>query len=68
MESDTVNNAVMRNDIGYIKRELVTINTKLDSNYVPRSEFIPVRNLVYGLVGLILTAFIGALATLVLKQ
>lgn len=42
--------------------------TELKSNYVTKSEFIPVQNITYGMVSLILIAFIGALIALVFKK
>jgi hypothetical protein len=55
-------------ELKYIRRDLDEIKAKLSNNYITKNEFAPVRNLVYGLVGLILTSFIGALVTLVLKS
>jgi len=52
----------------FILKELDEIKSKLEHNYVSQEAFIPVRNLVYGMVGLILTAVIGALIALVIKQ
>lgn len=43
------------------------IKQKMEKHYVSINEFTPVKNLVYGMVGLILVAFIGALVTLVVK-
>ncbi|MBX3498100.1 MAG: hypothetical protein KF889_01550 [Alphaproteobacteria bacterium] len=37
------------------------------ANYVTQAEFWPVRMLVYGCTGLILTAVVGALIVLVIK-
>ena len=38
----------------------------LDNRYVEKEEFIPVKNVVYGLVGLFLTGLVGAIISLVL--
>lgn len=46
---------------------LENIETKLDAKYVTNEAFSPVKNLVYGLVTLILTAVIGAILVLVIK-
>lgn len=54
--------------IGYIQRDISQINQKLDHNYVTKEEFAPVKTLVYGMVGLILVAVIGALLTLVIRK
>lgn len=54
--------------IGYIQRDISQINQKLDHNYVTKEEFAPVKTLVYGMVGLILTAVVGALITLVIRK
>jgi hypothetical protein len=46
----------------------VEIKVKLESEYVTQDEFEPVKKIVYGMVGVILLAVIGALITLVLRQ
>lgn len=42
--------------------------TSMKSQYVTQDQFTPVRNVVYGLVGLILTTVIGALVHLVVAR
>lgn len=54
--------------IRYIQRDIAEINIKLDDKYVTKEEFIPVRNVVYGMVAIILVAVIGAIVTLVLRK
>ena len=54
----------MKKDIEY----LVKRSDEDSRNYVERKEFEPVRNLVYGLVGLILVAFVGAIIALVIPR
>ena len=54
--------------IRYIQRDIAEINIKLDDKYVTKDEFIPVRNVVYGLVGIILLSVIGAILTIVLRK
>jgi len=53
--------------VSYIRRDIKEIKDQITANYVTKNEFQPVRNLVYGMVGLILVAVVGALITLVLK-
>ena len=67
--------ALMRQDIDYvkkdmdlIKKELGEIKVKLDSNYVSKTEFEPVKRIVYGLVALVLTAFFAALIGMVISK
>jgi len=52
----------------FIIKELDEIKAKLEKNYVSQEEFKPVRNLAYGLVTIILTAVIGSLIALIIKQ
>jgi hypothetical protein len=52
-------------ELRYIRRDLDDIKSKMDDSYVTKDEFAPVKNLVYGLVTLILTAVVGALIALV---
>lgn len=58
----------LSSDILYIKTKVETIEQKLEKNYVTHEEFQPVKNLVYGLVGLILTSVILALVALVIVK
>ena len=57
-------------ELKYIRRDLDEIKhnfTLFSNRYVTKDEFAPVKNLVYGLVTLILTAVVGALITLVIR-
>lgn len=58
----------LTSDILYIKEKVDNIETKLQSNYITKEEFAPVKQLVYGMVSLILVAVVGALVTLVIKR
>lgn len=58
---------VISNDISYIKRDIGDIKEKLERNYVSKDEFTPVRNIVYGLVGILGVATVGAILKLILK-
>lgn len=49
----------------YIQRDIAEINKKLDDKYVTKDQFDPVKNIVYGLVAIILIAVAGALVALV---
>lgn len=49
-------------------RQIVMRIDKADDTYVTQREFQPVKNIVYGLVGLMLTAVVVALLGLVLKN
>lgn len=60
--------AVISNDLAYIKRDIADIKIKLEQNYVTKDEFSIVKNIVYGMVALVLTSFMGALTFLVFKQ
>lgn len=52
----------------FIRAEITDIKTKLDSKYVTIETWTPVRNLVYGMVAVILTSFMGAIAVLIFKK
>ena len=65
MQSDETKLAVIQTDLTYIKEKLNAVDTKVSSGYVTKEQFEPVRNIVYGLVGLILIAVVGALVALV---
>lgn len=55
----------MAKDISYIQRDLSEIKTKLDRDYVTVDQFTPVRNIVYGMVGILGLATMGAILKLV---
>jgi len=58
-------------DLGYIKADIIEIKSllvKMPEKFISIEAFSPVKNLVYGLVGLILTGvFVGLLALLLKK-
>lgn len=55
-------------DVSSIKDKVISIEKKLESNYVSHEEFTPIKNLVYGLVGLILTSVVVSLLSLVILK
>lgn len=59
----------MRTDVNrnhsVILAELVNLNTKLDTHFVTKTEFSPIKKLVYGGVTIILTAVLTAITYLV---
>ena len=75
-DSETVKTkmAVMQNDIDYIKEGMNDIKTavndikkNIEEQYVTRAEFAPIKQVVYGIIGLLITAVFGALLSLVVK-
>lgn len=48
-----------------VHEEIEKIHQKLDSKYVTQSEFWPIKTFVYGLIGIIGTAIITAVPTLI---
>lgn len=53
--------------MSYIQADIKDIKEKLDNKYVTVESFSTVRNIVYGMVSLILVSFAGALITLVIR-
>lgn len=68
IQSDETQLALLQQDVAYIKTAVEKIDTKVSSHYVSRDEFEPIKKIVYGLVGLILVAVVGALVSLVVRQ
>lgn len=64
---DNVKLAVMANDIKHINSDVKEIKEKLEETYITKAEFLPIRNLVYGLVALILTAVVAGGLALILR-
>ncbi len=48
-------------------KDITEIKGRLDKFFVTQDQYIPVRNLVYGMVGVIMIAFVGGLAALIWK-
>lgn len=51
--------------LDFIKSDIVEIKVRLDKYYVTQDQFTPVRNLVYGMVGIIMISFIAGIASLI---
>jgi hypothetical protein len=66
--TDKTKLAVIQKDLEYIKINVKDIRDKMEKEYVSRAEFEPIRNIVYGMVTLVLTGVVGALLTLVLRK
>lgn len=69
--SEETKMAVMANDIGHIKRSVEGIEATMKEfakNFVTQEEFKPIKQLVYGLVGLILVAVVGAVLVGIFRQ
>jgi len=64
-KSPEVQLAEMAKDISYIRGEVTEIKQKLEDDYVTKAEFDPIKKIVYGVVGIILTGVIVALLGLV---
>ena len=60
--------AVIKSNMLDIKEDVRDIKEKLEKNYVTQDQFEPVKKIVYGLVGLILVAVVGALIGLVITK
>lgn len=60
--------AVIVNDLTYIKEKLNEIDAKVSENYLTKTEFEPIKAIVYGVVSLILLAVVGTLVTVVMSQ
>ena len=67
MRDSSVTDAQIASDIGYIKASLTELKALVNNHYVTKSEFEPVKKLVYGVVALVLTSVMSALMYLVIK-
>lgn len=62
--------AIIANELQYIKRDIAEIKEDLRESkggYVSQAEFAPIRTLVFGFVGLVLVAVVGAILALVVR-
>ena len=55
-----------QNDL--ITKQVKEMEDYIEKNYVKNDRFEPVKNVVYGVVALIITAVIGALLSLIIKN
>lgn len=68
---DKTTMALIKQDMDYLKTGVQGIQTKLDeleTKFVTRKEFEPVKAIAFGLVGMILLSIVGALLALVVKS
>ena len=65
---DEVQIAVIAEKVENIEKAVEEIKKKLEADFVTKAEFMPVRNIAYGLVTLVLTSVVGALLALVLRK
>lgn len=56
----------MAKDISYIKDDVAEIKLKIESDYITRQEFEPIKRIVYGIITLLLTGMVGALLKVLL--
>lgn len=71
MKKDELTNAELTIHLQYIREELNKISVKLDTMteiFVTKEEFAPVKKLVYGLVGIVLTSVVVAVLALIIKS
>lgn len=67
-ESQETKIALIAKDINYMKEKLDEVDGKLNSHYVTKEEFEPIKKVVYGLVSIILVAVVGAVVSLVVTN
>lgn len=62
---------ILSNHLPHIQKSLDEqgdkIVSKIEAKFVSKERFSPIEKIVYGMVGLILTAFVAGLITLVIK-
>lgn len=59
--------ALINKDLEFIKSNVSSIAKKMEDGYVTKSEFDPIKKIVYGMVGLVLTGIVIAVLSLVIK-
>lgn len=69
IEKTVVENRVaMAEHISDLKKEIANTTSDAKDTFVTKSEFSPVQKAVYAAIGFILTGFLGAVLSLVLKS
>lgn len=54
-------------DMRSLRNAVEDINEKLDTHYVTQDQFAPVKQLVYGMVVVVLLGFMGGLVSLIIR-
>ena len=67
MPSQDVSIAVIKNDLDHLCTDVREIKEMLEKKYVTKEEFDPIKKIVYGVVGLVLTAIMVGILALVIK-
>jgi hypothetical protein len=67
MVEPLINSEIQRVEIklDFIKSDITEIKIRLDKFYVTQDQFTPVRNLVYGMVGIVMISFLAGIASLI---
>lgn len=68
MENKETTLALIEQDLKYIKESVDAMSQRLDKNYVTLDQFAPVKSIVYGMVGLILSSIVVALIALIIRK
>lgn len=58
--------AVVNIDLTYIKKEMTEIKVILESKYVTKEAFSPVKIITYGMTGIALVGVVGAIVSMVI--
>lgn len=67
-QSQETQMALIAQKVDYMKDKLDEVDGKLNSHYVTKEEFEPIKKVVYGVVGLMLTLVVGAIVSLAIIQ
>jgi len=59
--------AILQNDVNYIKTKVDELNQKMDTMYITRIEFEPIKRIAYGMVALILIGVLTAGMAVIVK-
>jgi len=59
--------AVVSGDVKYLVKQIDGINELLKNHYVTQDQLEPIKKIVYGMVAVILLAFVGAVVALIIR-
>jgi hypothetical protein len=65
---DNIQLALLTQEVSYIKTTVIETKALIEQKYVTKEQFEPVRNIVYGMVAVVLLAVLGGLITLVVRK
>ena len=67
-EKANLRHLLLENKLDVLSEDVKEIKEALKEHYVTQDQFLPVKTIIYGLVGIILSSIVGALVLFVIRR